>query len=44
MLPNIFANAPFFALALIAFFGSSFFMCMMLRKFVLAYEGAVAKR
>ena len=44
MLPNILANAPFFALALIVFVVSSFFMCLMLRKFVLAYEGVVAKR
>ena len=44
MLPNILANAPFFVIALTAFAVSSFFMCRMLRKFVLAYEGAVAKR
>ena len=44
MLPNILANAPFFVIALTAFVVSSFFMCQMLRKFVLAYEGAVAKR
>jgi hypothetical protein len=44
MLPKILANAPFFAAALTAFVVSSFFMCHMLRKFVLAYEGAVVKR
>ncbi len=44
MVPNILANAPFFALALIVFVVSSFFMSLMLRKFVLAYEGVVAKR
>jgi hypothetical protein len=44
MLPNIIANAPFFAITLSAFIVSSFFMCQMLRKFVLAYEGVVARR
>jgi len=44
MAPNILANAPFFAVALTAFVASSFFMCQMLRKYVLAYEGARAKR
>ncbi len=44
MLPNILVNAPFIAIALTAFVVSSFFMCHMLRKFVLAYEGVVAKR
>jgi ubiquinol-cytochrome c reductase cytochrome b subunit len=44
MMPNILANAPFFVIALTAFVVSSFFMCIMLRKFVLAYEGVVAKR
>ena len=44
MLPNILANAPFFVLALTVFFVSSFFMCIMLRKYVLTYEGEVAKR
>ena len=43
MLPTISANASFFTLALMAFAVSSFFMIRMLRKFVLAYEGAVAK-
>jgi hypothetical protein len=43
MLPTVFVNAPFFALALSAFAVSSFFMCRMLRSFVLAYEGAVDK-
>jgi len=42
-LPNILANAPFFVLSLTVFIVSSFFMCQMLRKFVLAYEGAMAK-
>ena len=32
MLPNILASAPFFALALVVFVVSSFFMCRMLRK------------
>ena len=40
MLPNILANAPFFVLALAAFVVSSFFMCRMLRSFVLAYEAS----
>jgi ubiquinol-cytochrome c reductase cytochrome b subunit len=44
MLPKLLVNAPFFAVALTVFVGSSFFMCLMLRKFVLAYEGTVAKR
>jgi hypothetical protein len=44
MLPNILANTPFIVVALAAFVVSSFFMCIMLRKFVLAYEEAVAKR
>jgi len=44
MLPTILVNVPFFAIALIAFIISSFFMCMLLKKFVLAYEGALAKR
>jgi hypothetical protein len=44
MLFNIVANAPLFALALTAFLISSIFLCQMLRKFVLAYEGAVTKR
>ena len=43
MLPDILANAPFIVVALAVFVVSSFFMCIMLRKFVLAYE-AVAKR
>jgi ubiquinol-cytochrome c reductase cytochrome b subunit len=44
MLPTILVNAPLFVVALTAFAVSSFFMCRMLRNFVLAYEGAVAKR
>ena len=43
MLPTFLANAPFFVLALSAFVVSAFFLCRMLRKFILAYEGAVAK-
>ncbi|HUJ84522.1 MAG TPA: cytochrome bc complex cytochrome b subunit [Candidatus Acidoferrales bacterium] len=43
MLPNVLLNAPFFVLALFAFIVSAFFMCRMLRKFVLAFEGAVSK-
>jgi hypothetical protein len=43
MLPTVLTNAPFFVLALSAFVVSAFFMCRMLRKFALAYEGAVAK-
>jgi hypothetical protein len=38
MLPNISTSPPFFVLALAAFGVSSFFMCRMLRSFVLAYE------
>jgi hypothetical protein len=44
MVPDILANAPFFAVSLAGFVASSFFMCLMLRKYVSAYEGAVAKR
>jgi hypothetical protein len=44
MLTNILANAPFFVAALTVFSASSFFMCLMLRKYVLTYEGAVAKQ
>jgi len=44
MLPTLLGNAPFFVAALSVFVASSFFMCLMLRKFVLAYEGAMAKR
>jgi len=44
MLANILGNTPFIVAALAAFVVSSFFMCLMLRKFVLAYEEAVAKR
>jgi ubiquinol-cytochrome c reductase cytochrome b subunit len=44
MLPNIWASAPFFVLALAAFAVSSVFMCRMLRSFVLAYEQAVTNR
>lgn len=44
MLPTLLVNAPFFVIALSVFVISSFFMCRMLRNFVLAYEGAVAKR
>jgi len=44
MLPNILASAPFFVLALAAFGVSSFFMCRMLRGFVLAFERAVTNR
>ena len=40
---NILGKAPFFVGALAVFVVSSFFMCLMLRKFVLAYEGAAAK-
>jgi hypothetical protein len=43
MLPNVLQNAPFFVLALSAFVVSAFFMCRMLRKFVLAFDGAVSK-
>src|SRR5208337_379495 len=43
MLPNVLLNAPFFVLALFAFVVSAFFMCRMLRKFVLAFDGAVSK-
>jgi quinol-cytochrome oxidoreductase complex cytochrome b subunit len=44
MLPTILVNPPFFAISLMAFIISSFFMLVMLKKFVLEYEGAVAKR
>jgi ubiquinol-cytochrome c reductase cytochrome b subunit len=44
MLPNILASAPFFVLALAAFAVSSFFMCSMLRSFVLAYEQVETNR
>jgi ubiquinol-cytochrome c reductase cytochrome b subunit len=40
-LPNILASAPLFVLAAGAFALSSFFMCRMLRSFVLAYERMV---
>ncbi len=43
MLPSVLANMPLFALAMVAFVVSSFFMVHMLRNFVSAYEGA-AKR
>ena len=40
-LPNLLASAPIFVLAAVAFAGSTFFMCRMLRSFVLAYERTV---
>ena len=43
LFPKIAANAPFFFLALAGFLISAFFLCIMLRKYVLAYEGAVSK-
>ncbi|HMK95829.1 MAG TPA: cytochrome b N-terminal domain-containing protein [Candidatus Limnocylindrales bacterium] len=44
MLPTILVNAPFFVAALAVFAVSCFLMCQMLKNYVLAYEGAVAKR
>ena len=44
MLPTIQADAGFFALALTTMFVSAVSMCLMLRKFVVAYEGGVSKR
>lgn len=41
---TISVEAPLFAVALAGFIVSSSFLCLMLRKFVSAYEGAVAKR
>ena len=44
LLPRVWAEAPFFGLTVAVFAVSATFMCVMLRKFVLAYEGATAKR
>ena len=44
MLPKITFEAPIFLLALVIFLFSFFVLCMMLRKYVSAYEEAVAKR
>ncbi len=44
ILPNILSSAPFFVLAAAAFAGSTFFMCMMLRSFVLAYDRTVSTK
>jgi ubiquinol-cytochrome c reductase cytochrome b subunit len=44
LLPTVLVNVPFFILALAAFVLSAFFMCQMLRKFVVAYEGFEPKR
>jgi quinol-cytochrome oxidoreductase complex cytochrome b subunit len=41
VLPTILVNAPIFIAALVIFAVSSFFMCRMLKNYVLAYEGAV---
>ncbi len=44
LLPRVLAEAQFFGFAVTTFAVSATFMCLMLRKFVLAYEGAAAKR
>ncbi len=43
MLPTIPVNLPFFAMALAGLCVSAYFLCQMLRKYVLAYEGAVTR-
>jgi hypothetical protein len=41
MLPQALATAPFFALAVVAFSVSLYFMCRMLRNYVVAFEQKV---